>query len=200
MRLPTADGQVSLAEPSLANYRQLSIRYQAPVMRRSLGQIGTSFGGFFVACGAAYLSAGVSVWTLLPLTFVAAGFLVRIFIIQHDCGHGSFFKSQRANHAVGWVCSLLTLAPYSFWRRQHAGHHASWNNLDRRRAAGMDIYSTCLTVAEYRMLGPWRRFLCRLMYHPFVSNVVFPPLIFLLLYRVPFDSTRGWQRGDARSS
>jgi acyl-lipid omega-6 desaturase (Delta-12 desaturase) len=163
-------------------------------MRRSLSQIGTSFGGFFAACGAAHLSAAASVWLTLLLTFVAAGFLVRIFIIQHDCGHGSFFKLQRANHAVGWVCSLLTLAPYSFWRRQHAVHHASWNNLDRRRAGGIDIYSTCLTVAEYRMLGPWRRFLCRLTHHPFVSNIVFPPLIFLLLYRVPFDSTRGWQR------
>lgn len=89
----------------------------------------------------------------LGLAVVAAGFVVRIFVIQHDCGHGSFFKSRRANEALGRLCSIITFTPYTHWRRQHAGHHAVWNNLDRRWS-GSDIYSTCLTVAEYRALTP----------------------------------------------
>jgi omega-6 fatty acid desaturase (delta-12 desaturase) len=124
---------------------------------------------------------------------VAAGFVVRIFVIQHDCGHGSFFKSRRANDALGLLCSIITLTPYAHWRRQHAGHHAVWNNLDRR-LSGSDIYSTCLTVAEYRSLTLWGRLFYRLARHPLVSVVILPPLIFLFLYRVPFDTPKTWRR------
>jgi acyl-lipid omega-6 desaturase (Delta-12 desaturase) len=95
------------------------------------------------------------------LALPAAAFEVRTFIIQHDCGHGSFFTNKRANDLLGTLCGVLTLAPYALWRRQHAQHHANWNNLDRRDS-GVDIYSTCLTVDEYRALSPWRRFLYRL--------------------------------------
>jgi omega-6 fatty acid desaturase (delta-12 desaturase) len=190
----TRDGRISPLDPHLLKWRKSSHQFQAPILARSLGQLGTSFGGFFAACGAAYFGAAVCIWAMLPFTAIAAGFLVRVFIIQHDCGHGSFFRSQRANNTLGWICSLLTLAPYTFWRRQHAGHHASWNNLDRRGSAGVDIYSSCLTVAEYRALVPWRRLLYRLKHHPLPANILFPPLIFLVLYRVPFDAARGWRR------
>src|SRR3546814_4759094 len=101
-------------------------------------------------------SSDLSYWITLPLAVVAAGFLVRIFIIQHDCGHGSFFKSRRANSMLGLLCSLLTLTPFATWRRQHAGHHRIWNDLDRRRS-GVDLYSSCLTVAEYQALSLRRR-------------------------------------------
>lgn len=174
--------------------RRLSLApFQAPALGSSLAQMATSFGGFFGACIAMYLLAGLSYWLALPLALPAAGFLVRIFIIQHDCGHGSFFRSRRANHAPGVACSLLTLAPYASWRRHHAGHHAVWNNLDRRES-GVDIYSSCLTVAEYRALGPGRRLLYRATRHPLVANLLLPPLVFLLLYRVPFDMPRSWGR------
>jgi omega-6 fatty acid desaturase (delta-12 desaturase) len=124
---------------------------------------------------------------------VAAGLVVRIFIIQHDCGHGSFFRSRFANDAVGMLCSVITLAPYAHWRRQHAGHHAHWNNLDRR-FSGIDIYSSCMTVSEYLALSPLRRFVLRCAYHPLVSAILLPPLIFFFLYRVPFDTPRTWRR------
>lgn len=140
-----------------------------------------------------YATLGISFWIPFALSFVAAGFLVRIFIIQHDCGHGSFFKSRRANDAVGRLCSLLTLTPYAAWRRQHAGHHGGWNNLDRR-ASGADIYSSCSTVAEFRSLSRRRRTWYRLMRHPLVANVLLPPLVFLILYRVPFDLPKSWRR------
>jgi acyl-lipid omega-6 desaturase (Delta-12 desaturase) len=168
--------------------------FQAAILARSLGQLATSFGGFFATCTAMYLCLAVSLWITLPMSVLAAGFLVRIFIIQHDCGHGSFFRSRRANELIGRLCSLMTLTPYAFWRRQHARHHGSWNNLDRREASGLDIYSSCMTVAEYRALERWRRCLVRLTNHPIVANLLLPPLVFVILYRVPFDAAKGWRR------
>jgi len=92
----------------------------------------------------------------------------------------------------------MTLTPYAFWRRQHARHHGSWNNLDRRAASGLDIYSSCMTVAEYRALGRWRRCLVRLTNHPIVANLLLPPFVFAILYRVPFDAAKGGWRRERR--
>jgi omega-6 fatty acid desaturase (delta-12 desaturase) len=148
---------------------------------------------FAIVCGAMYAGAAVSYWLTLGLAVLAAGLVVRIFIIQHDCGHGSFFQSRRANDALGVVCSLITLAPYAHWRRQNAGHHAHWNNLDRRYSS-IDFYSSCTTVAEYCALSPLRRVILRCAYHPLVSTILLPPLIFFFLYRVPFDTPKPWRR------
>jgi len=167
--------------------------FQHPILRRSLGQLTTSFGGFLATCAAMYLCLTISLLITLPLSVLAAGFLVRIFIIQHDCGHGAFFRSQRANDVLGSLCSLMTLTPYAFWRRQHARHHGSWNNLDRRAASGLDIYSSCMTVAEYGRLSRWRQRLYRLSRHPIVSHLILPPAVFLLLYRIPFDAAGSWR-------
>ncbi len=167
--------------------------FSRPILRQSLGQIATSFGGFIAVCSLMYFSLQLSYWITLALAPMAAGFLVRIFIIQHDCGHASFFRSKTANEIVGRLSSLLTLTPYENWRRQHAGHHRTWNDLDRR-ANGLDIYSTCLTVAEYKALTPFKRRWYRLTRHPLVANILLPPVVFLLLFRVPFDAPKSWQR------
>src|SRR5204862_569295 len=111
--------------------------------------------GFLATCAAMYLCLTISLWVTLPLSVIAAGFLVRIFIIQHDCGHGAFFRSQRANDILGSLCSLMTLTPYAFWRRQHARHHGSWNNLDRRAAGGVGLYFSCMAAAGYVRPGGW---------------------------------------------
>ncbi len=140
-----------------------------------------------------YATLGTSFLLTFALAVLAAGFVIRLFIIQHDCGHGSFFRSRRANDALGLLCSLVTLTPYADWRRQHAGHHAIWNDLDQR-LSGSDIYSTCLTVAEYRSLTGWNRLTYRVSRHPFVALCILPPLIFLFLYRVPFDTPRHHRR------
>ncbi|TXL70303.1 fatty acid desaturase [Vineibacter terrae] len=140
-----------------------------------------------------YATLGVSFWLTLALSVPAAGFLVRIFIIQHDCGHGAFFRSRTTNDWVGRLCSLATLAPYANWRRQHAAHHANWNNLDRRES-GEDIYSACLTTHEYRRLSPLRRVRYRFLRHPAVALIILPPLVFLLVYRFPFDTPAHWRR------
>lgn len=167
--------------------------FQKPVLRKSIVQSLISIGGFLAVCAAMHATVGISSWIPLALAPLAAGFLVRTFIIQHDCGHGAFFRSRRLNDALGSACSLFTLAPYASWRRQHAGHHGVWNNLDRRNS-GADIYSSCLTVEEYRMLSPWRRRWYRLTRSVFVANVILPPLIFIVLYRLPFDMPAGWRR------
>jgi omega-6 fatty acid desaturase (delta-12 desaturase) len=173
--------------------RTAAAGFRAPSLGKSLAQVATSFGGFLGVCAAMYLTIGISYWIAAALALVAAGFLVRIFIIQHDCGHGSFFRSRHANQALGMLCGFLTLTPYASWRRQHAGHHGVWNDLDRRQS-GADIYSSCLTVAEYHALGRWRRRFYRFTRHPLVANVLLPPLVFILLYRVPFDTPKAWRR------
>jgi len=172
--------------------RNVLKRFEQPDRVRSTVQIVTSFGGFVALCAAMYLLAGVSLWLALLLTPLAAFFVVRVFIIQHDCGHRAFFRSHRANDLLGMVCSMVTLTPYAGWRRQHAQHHGTWNNLDRR-ASGADIYSTCLTLEEYRALSTWQRRWYRLSRHPLVANVLIPPFVFLGLYRLPFDMPEGWE-------
>lgn len=158
----------------------------------SFGQLFTTITLFVGLWVAMYFSLMISYWLTLLLAFPAAGMVVRIFILQHDCGHGSFFPSRRANTMVGRLCSLFTLTPYTNWRRQHAQHHANWNNLDRRES-GLDIYSTCLTVTEYRALSPRKQCFYRLSQNPLIMLLLLPPLIFLLLYRWPFDTPPAWK-------
>ena len=176
-----------------ASLRRATATFARPTAWRSGLQLLTSFGPFLAGCAAMYLVFPVSPLLTLALSLPTGALLVRIFIIQHDCGHGSFFASRFANTAVGRLCSLITLTPYANWGRQHAAHHANWNNLDRQ-SAGSDIYSACLTVREYLALTPWRRLLYRLPRHPLIANILLPPLVFVLLYRVPFDTPPDWAR------
>lgn len=157
-------------------------------------QIATTIVPLVLAMAAMHAALAIGWWWVVPLLALpAAGLTVRTFIIQHDCGHGSFLPSRRANDLVGRLCGLLTLTPYASWRRQHAQHHGAWNDLDRREGREIDIYSTCLTVAEYRALSPWARRRHRLARHPVVALVLLPPLIFLFLHRLPFDTPAAWR-------
>lgn len=176
-----------------ARPRTTLTNFQTPTVTRSVIEAALSFGGFIAVCVAMYLTVDISLWIAMPLALLASGFLVRIFIIQHDCGHGSYFHSRRANRLLGWLCSVFTLTPYGAWRRNHAGHHRMWNNLDRRES-GVDIYSSCMTVDEYRALGWWRRTIYRTVRNPLIQNIALPPLVFLILYRLPFDSPKNWRK------
>jgi len=165
----------------------------APRLHRSLGQLALTyllFGGLW--CGM-YFSLSVSYVLTLALAIPAAGLVVRIFIFQHDCGHGSYFRPRWINNAVGQFCSLFTLTPYANWRRQHAQHHANWNNLDRRES-GIDLYSTCRTTEEFAALGWRQQWLYRIGHHPLITLLILPPLVFLVLYRIPFDTPRSWKK------
>ena len=125
--------------------RRTAATFARPSQRAGMVQLATSFGPFLAACVAMYLVYPLSPWLTLALALPTGALLVRVFIIQHDCGHGSFFASRRANVAVGRLCSLITLTPFANWSRQHGRHHGDWNNLDRS-GGGADIYSACLTV------------------------------------------------------
>ncbi|MGE0425701.1 MAG: fatty acid desaturase [Reyranellaceae bacterium] len=177
----------------LAAIRRTLGAHQDPHHGRSTWQVAVAFACFIGLCAVMYATLHVSVWLTLALAVPAAGFVVRIFILQHDCGHGSLFRSKALNDWTGRLCGLVTLTPYANWRRQHALHHANWNNLDRRES-GADIYSTCLTTAEYRALPPGKRLVYRLVRHPLIALVLLPPLVFLAVYRVPFDTPPSWRR------
>lgn len=172
--------------------RRAAATFAQPIRDQGVLQLLTSFGPFVIACAAMYLVYPIFPILGLTLALPTGMLLVRVFIVQHDCGHGSFFRSARANTIAGWACSLLTFTPFTSWARQHSLHHASWSNLDRRK--GADLYSACLTVNEYRALSRWRRFLHRLPRHPLVANLLLPPVVFLVLYRLPFDTPRRWVR------
>lgn len=184
-----------MTAPSIERRELLAVlaRYQTPILSRSLGQIATTFLLFFALMGAMYAATSYSTWAVLALALPAAGLVVRIFIIQHDCGHGALFRSRAANDWMGRFCSVITMTPYANWRRQHGNHHAVWNNLDRRDD-GLDIYSTCLTLREYRACSRVRRWIYRVGRHPLVAQLLVPPFVFMVLYRLPFDTPHAWRR------
>jgi omega-6 fatty acid desaturase (delta-12 desaturase) len=126
----------------------------------------------------------------LILAIPAAGLLVRLFMIQHDCGHGAFFRHRAANDWLGRALSVLTLTPYDFWRRTHAVHHATSGNLDQRGMGDIDT----LTVDEYRALSRWGRVRYRMYRHPLVMFGIGPAYLFFLQYRLPVGLMRvGWR-------
>jgi omega-6 fatty acid desaturase (delta-12 desaturase) len=135
-----------------------------------------------------YRSLGISYWITMPLAILAGTFLIRVFIVFHDCGHGSFFKSKTANDIVGFITGMLTFTPYYHWRREHAIHHASAGHLDKRGTG--DVWT--LTVQEYLDSSRWKRFAYRLARNPIVLFVIAP--LYLFLVRQRFVSAKANQR------
>jgi omega-6 fatty acid desaturase (delta-12 desaturase) len=131
-----------------------------------------------------------SYWVTLLLALPAAGFLIRLFIIQHDCGHGSFFRSRIANNTLGFVLGILTLTPYAYWRKIHALHHKTSSNLDHRGFGDV----TTLTVNEYLALTRWGRLRYRLYRNPVVLFGIGPGFEFILRHRFPASLPRSWRR------
>ena len=127
-------------------------------------QLATTVGPLLLLFVLMYFAMRASYWLALPLAVVAAGFLIRTFIIMHDCGHGSFFRSRRANDIVGFITGVLTLTPYTQWRRDHAIHHATSGHLEERGFG--DVVT--LTVREYRALSWWGRLKYRVYRHPVI--------------------------------
>ncbi len=167
--------------PGAASWKDIVARYQKPSVGRGLWQVANTLIPYAALWYLIYLSVSVSWWLTLPLAVLAGGFLVRVFIIFHDCGHGSFFKSPTANHILGGITGVLTLTPYFHWRWEHAIHHSSSGDLDRRGTG--DIWT--LTVQEYLESSRWRRFAYRLARNPFVLFVLAPLFLFLMMQRVP---------------
>jgi acyl-lipid omega-6 desaturase (Delta-12 desaturase) len=163
------------------NWKKVVARFQQPSTPRALWQLVNTVIPYAGIWYLMYLTHEISWWITAPLAVLAAGFLVRIFIIFHDCGHGSYFKSRRANDITGFITGLLTFTPYYQWRWEHAVHHGSTGNLDKRGIG--DVWT--MTVQEYLEASRWRRFSYQLARNPVVLFAIAPVLVFLVLQRVP---------------
>jgi omega-6 fatty acid desaturase (delta-12 desaturase) len=169
---------------------QFAFLYREPSRTRSLFELGISAGALVLLWVAMWLSLRVGYWLTLLIAVPAAGFLVRLFMIQHDCGHGAFFRGKLVNDWVGRALGVLTLTPYDVWRRSHAMHHATTGNLDRRGIGDIDT----LTVSEYRARSRLGRLSYRLYRHPLVLFGIGPAYLFLVEQRLPFGMMKdGWR-------
>ena len=161
-------------------YKELS-KYEKPDSRKAAGQILNTFVPYIGLWAAMIwiVRSQTSLWYLCPLVLLAAGLTVRIFIMQHDCGHGSFLKSHSANRILGMVCGVITFTPNDDWKHEHAAHHAAAQDLERR---GIGDIQT-LTTEEFRNASPRKRLYYRLFRNPFVLFVVGPFFQFVLAHR-----------------
>ena len=167
-------------DQKLAQHKML-VPYQVPDTRRSLWQVANTLVPYFTLWALMFLSLKVSYWLTLFLAVPAAGFMVRTFIIFHDCGHGSFFASKKANEIVGILTGILTFTPWTRWWHEHAVHHATAGDLDRRGIG--DVYT--MTVAEYLVAPWWKKVGYRLMRNPFNMFVIGAPIVFGIVNRIP---------------
>jgi omega-6 fatty acid desaturase (delta-12 desaturase) len=164
-------------------------RYRDPSTSRSIIEIVITILPLVLLWIAMWALLYFSYWLSLLVAVPAAGFLVRLFMIQHDCGHGSFFRHQLVNDWVGRVAGVLTLTPYDFWRRTHAVHHVTSGNLDSRGVGDIDT----ITVDEYLARSRWGRLQYRLYRHPLVMFGLGPAYLFIFRHRLPIGMmTAGW--------
>ena len=179
--------------PTPANARQwlaVLAQYRDPSLGRSLFELAATALPFLTIWALAWWLLADAPWASFGLALLNGIFLVRLFIIQHDCGHGAFLKQRGLQNWIGRSLGVLTLTPYAVWQRTHAIHHASHGNLDARGIGDV----TTLTVAEYLARGRFGRWLYRLYRHPVVLFVLGPAYLFLLQNRLPIGLMRaGWR-------
>ncbi|MCV9900416.1 fatty acid desaturase [Exiguobacterium sp. N5] len=175
-----------MSKEKIAQLRKHVSPFEKSDIRISVRQMINTILPFLVSWFLAYQLLSVSIFLTLPFTLIAAGFVVRMFIIFHDCTHGSFFKNKKANAIVGTITGVLTLFPYEKWKREHAIHHASSGNLDKRGVG--DIW--VMTIEEYIEASKWTRLKYRLYRHPLVMFGLGPLWLILVTSR--------FNRKDAR--
>lgn len=178
---------VAEAAPNARAWISTLAPYREPSRVRSTVEIMITVVPFVLLWVLTWAALTVSYWLSLPFAVLAGIFLVRLFMIQHDCGHGTFFRGRQVNDWIGRVIGVLTLTPYDVWRRDHAIHHASSGNLEKRGIGDIDT----LTVREYLALPVSGRFRYRLYRNPIVLFIIGPAYQFLLRHRLPFGQIRG---------
>ena len=187
--------QETISEPSITptaprEWNAILAPYRSAVLWSSVWQLAstvTLFVGFWAAM---YASLQVGYWLTLLLAIPTAMMIVRLFMLQHDCGHGSFFNNKIANATVGSLLGVVTLVPFSYWRKTHAIHHATNGDLDGRDLGDIDT----LTVKEYLSRPKAKRIAYRIYRHPAVLLIVGPIWQFILKHRWPFDAPKQWRR------
>ncbi|GFE85189.1 fatty acid desaturase [Steroidobacter agaridevorans] len=173
-----------------AELKDVLLAHQNASTKRALWQLANTFLPYLLLWLAMYWALEVSLWLTLPLAALSGALLVRIFIIFHDCTHGSYFRSRRANDIVGFIAGALTFSPYQHWRWEHAIHHGSSGNLDRRGTG--DVWT--MTVEEYLSASRQQRFLYRLARNPLVLFVLAPLFVFVIKQRFAAANAQRRQR------
>lgn len=171
--------------------RKLLAAYQRPSFLRSSGELVLTVAILAAIWVAGWFAVSAGMWWLgLMLSIPAGGFIIRLFMIQHDCGHRSYFDQAPLNDWIGRILGVFTLTPYDCWRREHAIHHATSGNLDRRGPGA--VYT--LTLDEYRSASPLKRIGYRLYRHPAILFLVGPFFVFFIQQRLPVGLMReGWR-------
>jgi acyl-lipid omega-6 desaturase (Delta-12 desaturase) len=169
------------ATPDVAEWKKIVAACEVPSTTRAVWQLVNTLGPYVALWVVMYRTVAISWWLTIPFAVLSGGFLIRTFIIFHDCGHGSFLRSPRANAVIGFITGMITFTPYFHWRWEHALHHGTAGDLDRRGLG--DVWT--LTVREYLDSSRWKRFSYRLSRNPFVLFVVAPVFIFFVKQRFP---------------
>ncbi|WP_027093953.1 fatty acid desaturase [Cohnella thermotolerans] len=178
------------ATKEIAQLKQSTLPFEKNDSKSSLVQMANTLVPLILLWLAGYAGLSVSYWLTLPLLIAASGFLIRTFILFHDCCHGSFFKSKRANDMIGTILGILTHVPYRQWKNSHAKHHATSGNLDKRGVGDMWI----LTVDEYAAAPRWRRLAYRFYRNPLIMFGLGPIFVFLIQYRFNAKGARRKER------
>lgn len=190
--VPHTDATPVALEKSARDWVLILRKYRDPNALRSWFEVGVTLGPFIALWALACWAATYSYAAAFFISALNGLFLLRLFAIQHDCGHGSFFENRTLSDWTGRALGILTLTPYDVWQRAHAIHHSHAGDLDHR---GLGDINT-LTVAEYQARGRWGRLKYRMYRHPLVMFGVGPTYIFLLCNRLPFgmmkDGAKYW--------
>lgn len=170
------DGKAKVVKTDTSNWKATVAKFAQPSRLRAVWQLINTLVPFTALWALMYWAVQHSWWLVLPLAILTGGFVVRLFIIFHDCGHGSFLKSQRANNVVGFLTGMLTFTPYHHWRWEHSIHHATSGHLDKRGVG--DIWT--LTVQEYLEASRWKRFAYQLARNPLILFLIAPVYLFVV--------------------
>ena len=174
---------------SLKNWREIIVKYQKPNNRKALIQIINSFLPYIGLWTLMYFSWNWSILLTIGIGLINAFFLVRIFIIQHDCGHQSFFKSRKLNNVIGTICSVFSFMPYKYWAKTHNYHHGHSGQLEVREVGDIPM----LTVAEYRERSWFGKLRYRIWRMPIITFVIAPVYYFIVSTRIPIFKFNNWK-------
>jgi len=175
---------------SLKNWKDIVKRYHKPDWKKATMQIITSFGPYLALWVLMYFSLRWSIWLTILLGMLNAFFLVRIFIIQHDCGHQSFFKSKGLNNVIGFICSFFSFIPYKYWARVHNFHHGHSGQIETWDIGDIPT----LTVKQYNEKGWWGKLGYRIWRLPIITFVIAPVYYLVVSNRIPTIKLKNWKR------